>query len=458
MALVSQIDMFPKRIKNIFTPGVRMSDTEAKRAQDGLDNKSSTGMLNTIGHDSRASSGLEDDEVASRATQIVQVISEENMCLRKQLEKYYQEIKKLKCVDKELRDTHIMYKDLKTAFITREHKEKAMRLRMEAEIAQLQKTNTELTDEMKELQTVLGSEPKRELQGLKDEINQRDDEVKQLQKDRKNSKSSLQNLERILKQKSSEIILLRQQLEMCVCNVCGSKQMKEERENKNGEKETSADYLEQFHESMMKSSGRYRTRFLNKSNQRLCNTKEELDINTCVPVLVELLKEKDAEIVKLRAEIDQIMSRLSEMSVPEWTSSVSERRLHKHRQSKQRYSDLETEIRSLHVKLAEKDAQIKILQCKYGENRDSSSPSSTPFRIPSFTSQSSLSSYQDSGVMTASDGHCEEATYQNAKDDGIPERYQLRLQEPGYDIETDGRHSDKQEEEGTCLSDHCWFV
>lgn len=33
MALVSQIDMFPKRIKNIFTPGVRTSDTEAKRPQ-----------------------------------------------------------------------------------------------------------------------------------------------------------------------------------------------------------------------------------------------------------------------------------------------------------------------------------------------------------------------------------------------------------------------------------------
>ena len=37
-----------------------------------------------------------DDEVASRATQIVQVFSEENMRLRKQLEKYYQEIKHLK--------------------------------------------------------------------------------------------------------------------------------------------------------------------------------------------------------------------------------------------------------------------------------------------------------------------------------------------------------------------------
>ena len=39
---------------------------------------------------------VDDDEVASRATQIVQIFSEENMCLRKQLEKYYQEIKHLK--------------------------------------------------------------------------------------------------------------------------------------------------------------------------------------------------------------------------------------------------------------------------------------------------------------------------------------------------------------------------
>ena len=43
-------------------------------------------------------SGLGDDEIATRATQIVQVISEENMCLRKQLDKYYRELKHLKSV------------------------------------------------------------------------------------------------------------------------------------------------------------------------------------------------------------------------------------------------------------------------------------------------------------------------------------------------------------------------
>lgn len=46
---------------------------------------------------------------------------------------------------KELHNSEIMYKDLKGAFINREHKEKAMRMRMEAEITQLQNTNAELT-------------------------------------------------------------------------------------------------------------------------------------------------------------------------------------------------------------------------------------------------------------------------------------------------------------------------
>ena len=41
------------------------------------------------------------------------------------------------------------------------------------------------------------------------------------------SKSSLQNLERILKQKSTEIVMLRQQLEKSVCIVCSSKQLRE---------------------------------------------------------------------------------------------------------------------------------------------------------------------------------------------------------------------------------------
>ena len=60
---------------------------------------------------------------------------------------------------------------------------------------------------------------------------------------------------------------------------------------------------------MMKLSyGRYGTRFQNRSNRRFTNTQDNLDISTCVPVLVELLKEKDLEIVKLRNEIDQVGS------------------------------------------------------------------------------------------------------------------------------------------------------
>lgn len=35
------------------------------------------------------------EEVASRATQMVQIFSEENMCLRNQLEKYCQELRNL---------------------------------------------------------------------------------------------------------------------------------------------------------------------------------------------------------------------------------------------------------------------------------------------------------------------------------------------------------------------------
>ena len=75
----------------------------------------------------------------------------------------------------------------------------------------------------------------------------------------------------------------------------------------NDEKKTSGDYLEQFHESMMKSStGRNGTRFQSRLIQRFRNKQNDLDMNTCVPVLVELVKEKDAEIVKLRNEIDQV--------------------------------------------------------------------------------------------------------------------------------------------------------
>lgn len=48
------------------------------------------------------------------------------------------------------------------------------------------------------------------------------------------------------------------------------------------------------------------TKFQKKINQRFKERQESLDINTCVPILVELLKEKDMEIAKLRKEIDQV--------------------------------------------------------------------------------------------------------------------------------------------------------
>ena len=57
---------------------------------------------------------------------------------------------------------------------------------------------------------------------------------------------------------------------------------------------------------MKSSSGRYATKFQSRSYKKIKNEQNDLDITTCVPVLVELLKEKDAEILKLRNEIDQV--------------------------------------------------------------------------------------------------------------------------------------------------------
>ena len=317
----SNDDVIETQLGKLKKTDIDMVDTVNENGQ--TERNASLSKDDASASSSHASSGLEDEEVASRATQIVQVFSEENMCLRKQLEKYYQQIKYLRSVDKELRDTQIMYKDLKSAFITREHKEKAMRSRMEAEIAQLQTSNAELTDQLKELQTVLINRPEKELKKLKDKINQKDDEVKHLQKERKISKSSLQNLERIVKQKSTEIKMLRQQLEKFVCIGCRSKQLRENQNKETSERKTSGDYLEQFHQSMMtSSSGRYTTKFQSRSYKKFKNEQNDLDITTCVPVLVELLKEKDAEIVKLRNEIDQEISRVPEIADNKWSSSI----------------------------------------------------------------------------------------------------------------------------------------
>ena len=61
--------------------------------------------------------------------------------------------------------------------------------------------------------------------------------------------------------------------------------------------------------------------------------------------------------------------------------------------------------------------------------------------------------------MTASDGHFDDATCQNTKDEENPERNSRRLQESDYyDDEINGYELNQQEKDGTVLSDHCWFV
>ncbi|XP_046853659.1 angiomotin-like isoform X2 [Xenia sp. Carnegie-2017] len=390
------------------------------------------GMVDDTDKETYQSNAISDcHEVASRATEIVQVFSEENMCLRKKLEKCYQEIKHLKSVEKELRESQIMYSDLKSAFIIREHKEKAMRSRMEAEIVQLRITNTELNDELKKLKA-LKSEI--EVHDLRNQINQKDDQLKQLQKEKKFYKSSLTNLEKMLKQKSSEILMLQKQLKApCMKNISTSL-TKENNNGENGENKISNDFSEQFHDSMLRSSlGRTATKFEDRFHQR--KNDRNAPMNSNVSVLIELLKEKDAQIMKFREEIN------------DWEI------LQKRRHSKRRYSDLETEIRTLHVKLAEKDAQIKILECKYGENYADCKQLSTPFRIPSFEIHSSTSSYQDSGIITVSDSHGYEEIQEthNSKDERSSEE-PLRHRNSDYDL------AQRNEHEKTILSEYCWFV
>lgn len=284
-----------------------------------------------------------------------------------------------------------------------------------------------------------------------------------------------------MKQKSSEIIYLQRQLESVSCDVCGSKlepkKIEEEKDvNPSNQKAVaSLDDLDQFYESMLKSCSRS-TRTLNKSlnsqKQRFANQTSEMDNPTCVPVLVKLLKEKDAEISSLRKEINQITSRSTKETKEKNRLQISDEvRVVSHvinddaetfaqyRNAERRYSDLETAIRLLHVQLAEKDALIKILQCKYGENglnscQNPSSIISTPFRSPSFTSQvSSISSYQDSGIVTTSESRIGETSYEDMRGVLKAEAY------PELEFETgDDQCPSMQQVENQLATDHCWFV
>ncbi|KAK2141248.1 hypothetical protein LSH36_1134g01001 [Paralvinella palmiformis] len=121
-----------------------------------------------------ASQVVDHAAIATRATQMVERLSEENRSLRQELEGYYKKVYRLQKLELEIQKVHENYETLVKHSHKQQSLEKLIRLKLEAEVKKLCDTNKELKDQLdkalrqlqqKETYTMLDSEIRKELLG-----------------------------------------------------------------------------------------------------------------------------------------------------------------------------------------------------------------------------------------------------------------------------------------------------
>ncbi|KAK2193653.1 hypothetical protein NP493_9g09000 [Ridgeia piscesae] len=102
---------------------------------------------------------LDHAAIATRATQMVERLSGENRALRSELDGYYKKVCKLQKFEMEIEKVRSGYEALVKQSQRREHLEKLMRYKLEAEIKKLRGMNTELQEDLNQaLSQLLHSE------------------------------------------------------------------------------------------------------------------------------------------------------------------------------------------------------------------------------------------------------------------------------------------------------------
>jgi hypothetical protein len=86
--------------------------------------------------------------IATRATQMVERLSEENRGLRQELKVYYKKVSRLEKVERDIQKVSETYETLSQHSQKRENLEKLMRLKLESEINCMNETNQQLQDQL----------------------------------------------------------------------------------------------------------------------------------------------------------------------------------------------------------------------------------------------------------------------------------------------------------------------
>ncbi|XP_070538827.1 angiomotin-like [Ptychodera flava] len=359
------------------------------------------------------SDGAYEDEfdheaIANRATQMVDILSEENAALRQELECYYQKVSKLQKFEQDIQKVQKSYEQLVKSTTKREHLEKVMRSKLESEFKRTQEKNIELSGQIETLQTQLQakeSPANNDVDLLKRELRKRDAIIAQLIVQHK---ENLTNKERVEIELAAQRATLSEQrthidvLDTALSNAQANAVRLQEESQK---KQVYVDRVEKLQKAVVALQNACDKReqlekklrlklekeidMLRAQQNAVANQEHDEGVSLESPnnshTLMVLLKERDEKIMSLEAEVTKWEQRyLEEVALKQCVDPPSptispkhhipdinpdeEIQTEKMRQMEEafaiskRCSDLETRVKALTYELNEKSNYISVLQ------------------------------------------------------------------------------------------------
>lgn len=342
--------------------------------------------------------------VASRATQMVELLSSDNLALREKLENMQSKMNNLQMAECELQNMRTAYNELQVSCRNRESLENSTLEEMERELGRVLKSNEQLQEELLNYKNEAEGD-KKTLEKHRGDLQLKNNVIQQLINQQNSFVSIRDELENTITQQRRQIEDLLKDKGQLYAQLVQSHERTAFLQKE----------LQPYHASPPKKAhGREKSKVTKATslvteekmliNHRHTNSTDEgiaeIDGPISSPVLLELLKEKDATIQKLEDQLSRLEQTLQqegtsrnlairavsmpqeariaalEQSIEESEKIITECRGQNLKSIEELYvanrrcADLEAIIKSLHSQLAEKSARIHVLQ-NHNEDNDS---------------------------------------------------------------------------------------
>lgn len=330
--------------------------------------------------------------IATRATQMVERLSEENRALRQELKVYYKKVSKLEKVERDIQKVNDAYEMLARHSQKRENLEKLMRLKLDAEITRLTETNQQIQDHLE--QTLIQLQRRQGYSAsdseLKKEVQRKDALIAKFIAQNRELTTAKLRLESDINKQCSVVQETRARIKMLE-NVL-AKEVLEKRRGRLDRQHSASSEQQGAGEN---SEGKPDEDFPPFRYQQ-CDTDDGISSDsesaTNIHGLIRQMQEKERHILRLEAEVARWEQKFLEetvfrqlavdaISIPkdakiaalvqnsaDTDKLLTEARLEKLAYLKElhnaneRCAHLEAKVKSLHADLAEKDGLIRVLQ------------------------------------------------------------------------------------------------